>query len=313
MTARTVVVTGGAGFIGGHLVLALLRHGHVVRVLDDLSGGAREVVPDGATLEVGSVTDPDALDTVMAGADAVVHLAAVPSVPRSVADPDQSHRVNLTGTVEVLQAARRHGGLHTVLASSCAVYGDAHDLPLTESHPVAPASPYAVAKLASEQYALAFQACYDLPALALRLFNVYGPGQGVDHGYAAVVPAFVDAATAGRPVTLHGDGGQTRDFVHVSTVAAVLADAVTRRVTAPGPVNLASGTRASLLDLLDVIADVTGHPVAREHGPARPGDVRHSHADQHRLQALFPDLVPVSLHEGIASTAAWFAQRAARR
>jgi UDP-glucose 4-epimerase len=223
-----VVVTGGAGFIGANLVGELLGRGdHEVVVVDDLSTGSRDNLapyPE-VTFHEGTILDPALLDTAFAGADSVVHLAAVPSVPRSIAAPMVSHAANITGTLEVLEAARRAGGLHTVVASSSSVYGANPTLPKSEDLRPQPLSPYAVNKLAAESYALAYQHCYGLSTLAFRFFNVFGPLQAPGHAYAAVIPTFLDAALRGAPLPVHGDGEQTRDFTYVGTVTAVLADA----------------------------------------------------------------------------------------
>ena len=307
--ALNVVVTGGAGFIGANLVRTLVEDPTIGRVVvvDDLSTGIRSNLDSvDADLLVGSILDPDLLDRAISGADAVVHLAAVPSVPRSVADPLTSHAANATGTLEVLQAVRRAGGPQLVLASSSSVYGANPTLPKTENLRLAPMSPYAVSKQAAEAYALAFAQCYGLDVLPFRFFNVFGPLQAAGHAYAAVVPTFLDAVLAGHPVPVHGDGEQTRDFTYVGTVTAVLADAVARRVSSPEAVNLAYGTRTSLNDLLQRIEVVLGSPVTREDLPTRAGDVRHSQAANERLRALFPDIEPVSLDEGLAATLAWF-------
>ena len=225
-------------------------------------------------------------------------------MPRSIADPVASHLANATGTVHVLEAARRTGA-HVVVASSSSVYGATPTLPKREDLPTRPMSPYAASKLAAEAYTNAYAHSFGLPTLALRLFNVFGPRQPAGHAYAAVVPAFVDAALAGRPLTIDGDGTQTRDFTFVDTVAAVIADAVVRRVSDPEPVNLAFGTRTDLLTLIELLEQVIGHPLERRHRPPRPGDVPHSQADSTRLRALFPDVVPVPLEEGLAATVAW--------
>ncbi|WP_380281423.1 NAD-dependent epimerase/dehydratase family protein [Kitasatospora purpeofusca] len=304
-----VVVTGGAGFIGANLVRALLARPEVdqVRVVDDLSTGRKSNLADtGAVLYEGTILDPALLDEAFAGADAVVHLAALPSVPRSVADPLASHHANATGTLEVLEAARRAGGLYVAAASSSSVYGANRELPKRETMRTAPMSPYAVSKLATESYLAAYHHCYGLGVLPLRFFNVFGPLQPAGHAYAAVVPAFLDAALAGRPVTVHGDGGQSRDFTFVGTVTQVITEAVLRRVVHADPVNLAFGTRTSLLELIGELESVLGHPVEVAHVDPRPGDVRDSQADNARLRALFPDVTPVPLREGLERTAAWF-------
>jgi UDP-glucose 4-epimerase len=217
-----------------------------------------------------------------------------------------SHHANATGTLEVLQAIRRAGGPYLVLASSSSVYGANPTLPKSEDLLPAPLSPYAVSKLATEAYALAFAHCYDLAVLPFRFFNVFGPLQAAGHAYAAVVPAFLDAALAGRPVPVHGDGEQSRDFTYVGTVARVLGEAVAGRVTSDVAVNLAFGSRTTLNDLLHRVEGLLGHPVPREHLPPREGDVRHSQADNARLRALFPDVEPVPLDDGLAATVDWF-------
>jgi len=297
-----LVVTGGAGFIGTHVVRRALASGafEEVVVLDDVRGvGADHVEALGARVVRGSVTDPDALDATVPGATSVVHLAAVASVADSLVRPLETHHVNATGTLLLLEACRRHGVDHVVAASSSAVYGDDARLPAREDDPVAPVSPYGVSKLATEQYLLAHQRCYGTRTLALRLFNVYGPGQSPDHAYAAVVPAFVEAVLDGRPLRVDGDGRQTRDLVHVSVVAQVLLDAARRRLSHPTPVNVGGGRRTSLLDLVDALGRAAGAPVDVRHGPARAGDVRHSQADASLLGSLFPDLDPVDLAEGL--------------
>lgn len=307
-----VVITGGAGFIGSNLAAALQDHDVVrdVHVVDDLSTGSLASL-DGlkVTFHQGSILEPELLDRAFAGADAVVHLAALPSVPRSVEAPLASHHANATGTLEVLEAARRAGDIHVVAASSSSVYGANRELPKREDMRTAPLSPYAVSKLATESYLIAYGNCYDLPVLPFRFFNVFGPGQPADHAYAAVIPRFVDAALAGRPLSVQGDGEQTRDFTNIGSVCAVLIDAVLRRVVSDIPVNLAFGSRTSLNALIALLTEVLGHPVEVEHAPPRPGDVRDSQADGSRLRALFPTAEPVELREGLAQTVAWFRSR----
>jgi UDP-glucose 4-epimerase len=304
-----VVVTGGAGFIGANLGRELLSRPEVDEVvaLDDLSTGSRGNL-DGTDIRLleASILDPVALDGACAGAEAIVHLAALPSVPRSVIDPVSSHHANATGTLEVLQAARRAGGLHTIVASSSSVYGANRQLPKREGMRTVPISPYAVSKQATESYAIAFGHTYGLPVLAVRFFNVYGPLQPAGHAYAAVVPAFIDAALRGKPLTVHGDGEQTRDFTYVGTVVRVLADAVVRKVTDLDPMNLAFGTRTSLNALIAELSDVLGERPAVERVDARAGDVRDSQADNSRLRGHFPDVAPVPLREGLQATVDWF-------
>jgi UDP-glucose 4-epimerase len=257
----------------------------------------------------GSILDPAVLDTVLTGADAVVHLAARPSVPRSLADPMASHQTQATGTMEVLEAARRNGSPQVVVASSSSVYGANPALPKREDMVAMPVSPYAASKLASESAALAYGHSFGLPVLAFRFFNVFGPLQDADHAYAAVVPTFIASALRGEPLPVHGDGKQTRDFTYVGSVTAVLTAAVVDRVSDPAPVNLAFGTRVSLLELIEVLESVLGRPLERRHSEPRPGDVRDSQADQTRLRGLFPRIEPLALAEGLAATVEWFREK----
>jgi UDP-glucose 4-epimerase len=304
-----VVVTGGAGFIGANLCARLARDPDVTKVVafDDLSTGFASNL-DGieATLYEADILDPTALDRALDGASSVVHLAARPSVPRSLADPMRSHVVNATGTMEVLEAARRADNTHVVVASSSSVYGANPEMPKSESATTLPLSPYAASKLASEAYALSYQHSFGLPALAFRFFNVFGPLQPAGHAYAAVIPAFVSAALEGRRLPVQGDGKQSRDFTFVGTVADVLADAVTRTVTCAEPVNLAFGTRTDLLEVIALLSDILGHPLDIEHDEPRAGDVRHSQADSSRLHELFPDVNALSLRDGLSQTVDWF-------
>jgi UDP-glucose 4-epimerase len=303
-----VVVTGGAGFIGANLCRQLLATPGIDEVvaLDNLATGDRTNL-DGVDVRLveGSILDDDALDDAVAGADAVVHLAALGSVPRSVADPLASHHANATGTLMVLEAARRHGGLHTIVASSSSVYGANPILPKHEDLATRPLSPYAGTKLVTEGYAIAWGHSYGMPTLAFRFFNVFGPLQPAGHVYAAVLPRFVDAALSGRPLEVHGDGTQSRDFTYVGTVTAVIADAVVRTVTSPDPVNLAFGSRITLLDAIAELERIVGHPLERSHTENRAGDVPHSQADNRHLLELFPGVEPVAFADGLAATVEW--------
>ena len=303
----SVLVTGGAGFIGANLCRRLAQNDQTVVAIDDLSTGDRANLHEvDATLVEASILDRAALDEAMTGAKAVVHLAARPSVPRSIADPMASHLANATGTVEVLEAARRHGNPQVIVASSSSVYGANPTLPKHEDLATLPLSPYAASKLATESYALAYQQSFGLPALAFRFFNVFGPLQPAGQAYAAVVPAFVSAALEGRPLVVHGDGKQSRDFTFVDTVTEVIADAIDRGVTSPGPVNLAFGTRTDLLTLIAELEMVLGVPLTVEHVETRAGDVKHSQSDSTRLQELFPDVIPTSLSDALRATVDWF-------
>jgi UDP-glucose 4-epimerase len=304
-----ITITGGAGFIGANLARSMADEGHDVVVIDDLSTGSLENLTDVPVSFVeGSILDEGALAKACAGADTIVHLAAVPSVPRSIKDPLTSHEANATGTLRVLEEARK-GGSHVIVASSSSVYGANPAMPKVESLRPMPVSPYAVSKLATESYAIAYQHCFDLPTLAFRFFNVFGPMQAPGHAYAAVIPAFTYAALCGEPLVVHGDGEQTRDFTYVGTVVKTITDAAARRVTSPDPVNLAFGTRYSLLDVASRIGDRLGRDLALVHVEPRAGDVRDSQADSTALRALFPDVEPTDLDEGLDRTISWMRSR----
>ncbi|AJK69381.1 NAD-dependent epimerase/dehydratase family protein [Corynebacterium marinum] len=305
-----VLITGGAGFIGSNLIKQLQKDGvsHIA-VIDDFSTGFRENL-QGLDVELfeGSILDQDLLSQAAHKADAIVHLAARPSVPRSIQDPLASHHANATGTMHVLEAARKWGA-HVTLASSSSIYGSNQTLPKSEQLRPMPISPYAVSKLATETYALAYNAVYGLEVMPFRFFNVYGPGQAAGHAYAAVVPAFVDAALAGRPLPIHGDGEQTRDFTFVETVTETLSLAARERINPGDAVNLAFGTRSSLLDVVTVMEEILGFPLERDHQEPRAGDVRDSQAANDVLIDLFPAVQPVALGEGLEKTIEWFKSR----
>jgi UDP-glucose 4-epimerase len=215
-----------------------------------------------------------------------------------------THHANATGTAMVLEGARAVDA-HVIVASSSSVYGANPHLPKHEDLVPQPVSPYAASKLATESYALAWARSFAMDVLAFRFFNVFGPRQPAGHAYAAVIPAFVDAALDGRAIPVHGDGTQSRDFTFVDTVCSVITDAVARRVTSPGPVNLAFGTRVTLLEVIAEIERLLGHPLPREHAPRRAGDVDHSQADTTRLRSLFADVQPVRLADGLRATIDW--------
>jgi UDP-glucose 4-epimerase len=305
-----VLITGGAGFIGSNLARTALLAGHEVVVLDDLSTGYAANL-DGLDVQFheGSVNEANVLDTALLGVDSVVHLAALGSVPRSILDPVATHAANATGTLSVLEGARRADVRHVLTSSSSSVYGLNPARPKSEREWVRPLSPYAVSKLAGEQYLLAYQQSFGLETLAFRFFNVYGPHQMPGHAYAAVVPVFLDAMLRGAPVSVHGDGLQSRDFTYVGTVCAVLLDAVTRQVSHPEPVNLAFGTNTSVVALVEELERVSGLAADVVHEPARPGDVRASQADNRVLMSLFPSVEPVPLRDGLTETLAWFKER----
>lgn len=300
-----VLVTGGAGFIGANLVRRLIAEGHEAVVLDDLSTGfSANLDGIGVDFHVGSILDDGALRNASEGAGAIVHLAAIPSVPRSVAAPSPSHEVNATGTLRVLEVAREIGA-HVTVASSSSVYGANPQLPKVETMVARPRSPYAVSKLAAESYAVAWGLTYDQPTIAFRFFNVYGPLQAAGHAYAAVIPAFIDAALRDHPLTIHGDGRQTRDFTYVDSVTQILALAATKSVTSEVPVNLAFGSRRNLLNVVADLEGLVGHELARHHVAPRVGDVRDSQADNALLKNLFPTARATPFSDGLSATLAW--------
>lgn len=302
-----ILVTGGAGFIGANLCARALDQGHEVVVIDDFSTGERGNV-DGLPVRLveGSILDSEALADAARGVEAVIHLAALGSVPRSIKDPVATHQANALGTLQVLEAARAADVQHVSVASSSSVYGLNPALPKGEREWVRPMSPYAVSKLATEQYALAYQQSFGMQTLAFRFFNVYGPLQRAGHVYAAVIPVFMEALLAGRPLPVNGDGSNSRDFTFVGTVCEVLLDAATRRVVHEEPVNLAFGTNTTLLQLISSMEEVTGLSAEVEHRDPRPGDVKHSQADNAVLRSLFPGVRAVSLEDGLRATYEWF-------
>jgi UDP-glucose 4-epimerase len=307
-------VTGGAGFIGSHLVDALVARGDEVVVLDNLATGRLENLSDAARFIEGDVADEAAVAAAVAGCEVVFHQAALGSVARSVERPLDTDRSNIHGTLAVLEAAHRAGARRVVLASSSSVYGGASQVATAESAPLVPRSPYAVTKLTGEHYARVYRELHGLETVCLRYFNVFGPRQRPDSEYAAVIPLFMDALLTGRDPVVHGDGLQSRDFTFIAdTVAANLCAAGAPAERCAGRVfNIARGTPATLLDLLDILATELGVTVAPKHTDLRPGDVRNSHAD---ISAARRDLgyePGVSFREGLARTLAWFGERAQR-
>ncbi len=299
-----IVITGGAGFIGANLCRALAPR-HEVLVLDDLStGSVANLAGVDITVRLGSVLDASTVRDVCEGASSIVHLAAIPSVPRSIENPLRSHEANATGTLRVLEAARETGA-HVVLASSSSVYGGDGATAKVENAVCRPTSPYGVSKLAAESYAAAYQSSFGLDAISFRFFNVFGPLQAPGHAYAAVVPAFLHAALRGVPLTIHGDGEQSRDFTFVDSVVRVLGDAVERRLTRTVPVNLAFGSRTTLNELVTTFSEILGRQLEVRHESPRAGDIRHSRACPDTLRALFPDVDPVPLRTGLHRTLMW--------
>ncbi len=305
-----VLVTGGAGFIGSHLVDALVARGDSVRVLDDLFSGARENVHPRAELVVGSVADPTAVRPGVDGAEVVFHQAAHRAVLRSVEDPLATDTANVHGTLTVLEAAAGAGVRRFVYASSSSVYGGAEELPTPETAPTLPRSPYAVSKLTGEHYCRVFTELHGLETVALRYFNVYGPRQRPDSAYAAVIPLFIDALRRKEPPTVHGDGRQSRDFTYVSDVVAAnltAAEAPAARCSG-NAYNVAGGVAESLLELLGVLTRILGVEVEPVHTAPRPGDVRHTCADPTAAARDLGFHCEVGFEAGLRKTVDWFAR-----
>lgn len=303
------LVTGGAGFLGSHLIEALTAAGRRVRVLDDFSTGSRDnlasVRPVPEIVE-GSVADPVAVAAAMAGAEVVFHLAARASVQSSIDDPAGSHRVTATGTVHVLDAARHAGVRRVVFAASASAYGLPAGDVQKEIDPLEPLSPYAAAKLASEMYCRAFAATYGLETVRLRFFNIFGPRQRGDSPYSGVIARFVSAMTSGRTPTVHGDGLQSRDFVFVADAVQALQKAATVPGIGGRVYNVGTGKRTSVLDLVAALNRLLGTNLTPQHGPVRVGDVRHSCAD---ITAIRRDLAyepTVAFAEGLEQTLRWY-------
>jgi UDP-glucose 4-epimerase len=302
-----VLVTGGAGFIGSNLVDALLARGDSVRVLDDLFSGSKENVDPAAELVVGSVADEKLVHEVAQGCEVVFHIAAHRAVPRSVENPLGTDLANTHGTLVVLVAARAAGARRVVSTSSSSVYGGAEQLPTPESAPLIPRSPYAVSKLAGEQYCRVFAELFGLETVSLRYFNVYGPRQRPDSAYAAVIPLFIDALAAGKRPTVHGDGRQSRDFTFVTdAVAGTLAAA-----DAPGEActgrayNIAPGVSHSLLDLLEILGRLLGVEPDPVFTDPRPGDVRLAQADPSAAARDLGFSCAVDFEDGLRRTVEW--------
>ena len=305
------LVTGGAGFIGHHLVRSLVERGDDVTVIDDFSTGLRarlDPLREQISVVDASILDASALDRAAAGVEVVFHEAAIPSVARSLVAPMATNQANVDGTIEVMLAAARAGVRRVVFAGSSSVYGTLEELPARESLRPAPRSPYGVSKLAAEHYVHTLGELHGIETVVLRYFNVFGPGQDPDSEYSAVIPKFVTAALAGTTPVIHGDGEISRDFTFVDNVVHANQLAATTPVPARLTCNIACGSRYSLLDLLDTIAQSVGRPVVPSFGPPRAGDIRHSQADISVARAALGYEVTVPFREGIARTVKWYRQ-----
>jgi UDP-N-acetylglucosamine/UDP-N-acetyl-alpha-D-glucosaminouronate 4-epimerase len=310
-----VLVTGGAGFIGSHLVRALLERGDEVTVIDDFSTGLeRRMQPYAGRIRLvqGDVRDPAAMERAMAGCEAVLHEAAVPSVARSVRDPLASNSVNSDGTIQVMLAAGQAGCRRVVFAGSSAVYGASPELPRRETQLPDPRSPYAVSKLAAEGYVHSIGSLIGVETVVLRYFNIFGPDQDPLSEYAAVVPRFMTAALRREPVTVHGDGKQSRDFTYVENVVRANLLALDREGASGLTCNIGCGGRYTLLDLIAAIQSAVGWPVQVEHGLPRPGDVPHSQAAIDVAHERLGYEVVVPFEEGIERSVAWYGSNLAQ-
>jgi UDP-glucose 4-epimerase len=296
-----VLITGGAGFIGSHLTERLLETNAKVRVLDDLSSGRRENLPrhEGLEFAEGDIRNTGLVDRCVEGVDAVVHLAAVASVQASIDDPIRTHQVNFDGTLNLLEAARHHGTRRFLYACSAAVYGDAASIPVSEDSAPNPLSPYAVDKLASEYYLLHYHRKYNLAATSFRFFNIYGPRQDPSSPYSGVISIFAERMQRNQPVTIFGDGTQTRDFVYVADLTELLARAVHGQDGVGGVFNVGTGTRHSLLQLLGALEKLSGKKIERRHEPPRLGDIQHSCADVSRLRRVFGSAPATPFERGL--------------
>ena len=302
---RRALVTGGAGFIGSHLVDGLLAHGWEVRVVDDFSSGREEnlrAAGDRIELVRGDLTDPETTARAVAGVEVVFHQGAIPSVPRSVAEPIRTNHANVDGTLRVLESARTAGVRRVVFAASSSAYGDTEVLPKTETMPANPLSPYALQKYAGEVYCRLYHELYGLETVALRYFNVFGPRQDPGSAYAAVVPLFATACLRGESPRIHGDGEQTRDFTYVLDAVDANLAAADAPKAAGQVINVAGGRRTSLNELLATIQRLAGSRVVPQHGPPRAGDVRHSLADIGRARELLDWAPRIGLEEGLRHT-----------
>ncbi|MDI6760706.1 MAG: SDR family oxidoreductase [Candidatus Brocadiaceae bacterium] len=303
------LVTGGAGFIGAHLVERLLSQGETVRVLDNLDTGRKENLAHclkKIDFWKGDIRDKKAVKKAMKGVDCVLHIAAQRSVPRSIDDPLSSNEVNVQGTLNVLWWAKETGVRRVVCASSSSVYGNSQAMPLKESYTPSPLSPYAVSKLVGEYYCEVFYKIYGLETVSLRYFNVFGPRQDPRSQYAAVVPLFIEAGLDGRQVEVHWDGLQSRDFTYIENVVNATLLAATVPGVAGKVFNVGCGRDYSILDLLKTVEKIIGKPISYTCSEARKGDVRRTLADVSLVEKLLGYKVSIGFEEGLEKTAEWF-------
>lgn len=306
LARRRILVTGGAGFIGSHLVERAVAQGAFVRVLDDFSTGSRvnlSAIIDRIEIVEGSIGSPAVCSAAMHDIEYVLHCAAVTSVDLSLQQPARTIDVNVSGTCNVLGAAREAKVTRVVYASSSSVYGTGVPAPQREGHEGTVQSPYALSKAMSEQLAELFYRCFGLSAVGLRFFNVYGPRQSPTSSYAAVIPTFLQALRDGRPLSIHGTGGQTRDFVHVADVAEVVLSALTTARATTGVYNVGTGTATSIRELAEAVCGLRVGASELRYGPGRADDIAESRADQTRFEQVFGKRDWISMREGLRLTA----------
>lgn len=311
----TFLVTGGAGFIGSHVVKALVRRSHTVRVLDNFATGFRENLTgleDSITLIDGSITDSAVMRDAMDGCDYCLHQAALGSVPRSIGDPLRSNEANVAGSLSVYLAARDAGIKRVVMASSSSIYGPDAPIPTPESAPLAPASPYAASKAAADLYGGIFSQIYGMEIVRLRYFNVFGPRQNPYSEYAAVIPKLITALLAGRPPLIHGDGSQSRDFTYVENVVDANLAACESAGPIAGAYNIACGESTSVIEVFRMVSEILGTDVAPTYAPGRAGDVPRSCAEWRKANDVFGYEPRVRIREGLERTVAWYRAQAGR-
>lgn len=312
-SSPSLLVTGGAGFIGSHLAATLITAGHAVRIIDNLSTGSKDNLPAGVEFIEGDLADPSAVTQAVEGIEVIFHQAALGSVPRSIADPIATERANVQGSIELLEAARKAGVRRVIAASSSSIYGGSDVRPISEAAVPNPRSPYALSKHAMEGYLRIYAEIHGLETIVLRYFNVFGPRQAADSHYAAVFPRWSQAIVAGESPVIYGDGHQSRDFTFVDDVVrANLATLAADPGICDGRAyNVAGGSEYSLLEVVAMFERIVGHSLDPDHQPGRTGDVRHSAADISSAAADLGWTPQVDLESGLRAYLAWYTTHAA--
>jgi UDP-glucose 4-epimerase len=301
-----VLITGGAGFIGSNLTRELLSLNHDVTILDDFTAGSRKNLRD-LDIEIihDSILNISVLRKAVAKVDEIIHLAAIGSVPRSILDPESTYRVNVEGTINVLEMARIYDK-GVIFASSSSVYGDSLEMPRKESNVVMPKSPYAASKLAGESFVNAYNTTFGMKTNAFRFFNVYGKYQSSNHAYAAVIPNFITAALSKKPLVVEGDGQQIRDFTYVGDVVSIIVKSLNSNFSCNSPINIGSGNKSTIMDLIAHLEVALGENLQINFAPAREGDVRESYASTDELESKFNGLDFTPITSGLSKTLEWF-------